>query len=179
MTSATEKKVNFTSGAPIVGDRKPVLQPDDCQHPVALDECVGAAMHKINNTVGKFSTPAYRKAPLVLSRCARGGKTTMLKAIDMQLRHLGHATIFVSFNGLGFRMLKERKETVSEALYRVITNQIDSSLRVTEPRRMDWEALDAYISQHTRFVLLIDEINALGQKVGSELAPILKEYFLD
>eukprot|EP00981_Chlorochromonas_danica_P013773 scaffold6852_cov215-Ochromonas_danica.AAC.10 len=65
----------------------------------------------------------------------------------------------VSFNGTsGF--LRVPGESASEALYRLMTNQLDLRIGKQSRRVVDWDALDMHIGEQ-QFVLLIDEINVL------------------
>lgn len=114
---------------------------------------------------------------ILISRCPRGGKTTVLFELQKKLRQNGINVISVTFNGVsGFCPLQD--ETPSESLYRVITNQLDDSIPETARRSCNWRELDEFICSKP-FVLLIDEINVLCSEIGSDLAKILKEYFLD
>lgn len=82
----------------------------------------------------------------------------------------------ISFNGeTDFHKLQG--ESPIEALFRVITNQLDLQINKNQARKCDWKALDDHIGP-APFVLLIDEINILCSTIGSDLALILKKYFI-
>lgn len=153
------------------------LSPNACPHPIGVTETVCTILDHVKRTID-FKTDAQRRKTLIMiSRCPRGGKTTILEAIHKSLKSEGVNVLSVSFNGVsGFKRMKN--ETPCESLYRLVTNQLDPSLDRQAPRIMDWITLDAYISSE-RFVLLIDELNVLCSSVGSELAGVLKSYFLD
>jgi hypothetical protein len=119
----------------------------------------------------------FRKTIILISRCPRGGKTTILEMLHRSLQCNNVHVMTVSFNGVaGFVRLVD--ETPTESLFRLITNQLDEAIDKQSPRVTDWDLLDAYIGNQP-FVLLIDELNVLCNTVGSEMARVLKCYFLD
>lgn len=149
-----------------------------CAEPIGVDESVNVAVVLIQECIELETSTTYRKTPLIVSRCARGGKTTILSKLHSALQAAGVMCLSVSFNGVsGFRRSLST-ETETEALFRMITNQLDPSMETQSKRYVDWKLVDNYIGEGP-FVLLIDEINALTTTIGSDLAEILKEYFLD
>ena len=148
-----------------------------CQHPVGLNEFVTRAIDTIRETIAEATTQRYRKIMIVLCRCARGGKTTALNAIAERLHTLNTNCLVVTFSRLSFS--RRPGESDSEALFRVISNELNPSLDKNKRRLCDWEALDAHIGSEP-FVLLMDGIKALcGNIIRTELSNILKKYFLD
>eukprot|EP01039_Chlorochromonas_danica_P000798 gene798-866_t len=86
--------------------------------------------------------------------------STILEALDRSLKLREVNTMTVSFNGTsGF--LRVPGESASEALYRLMTNQLDLRIGKQSRRVVDWDALDMHIGEQ------------------HELAGVLKRYFLD
>ena len=153
------------------------ISPNACKQPVGTSNTVEWAYNHITRFIAVMGDYANRRSMIVISRCPRGGKTTILRELHEKLRENNINVISVSFNGIsGFQRL--RNETPCESLFRVITNQLDVSISETSRRVTDWKQLDDHIGDE-QFVLLIDEINVLCSVIGSELARVLKLYFLD
>ena len=153
--------------------------PNDCPEPIGLQDTIDEAMDIISRHIDKStsSSGTYRKPPILISRLARGGKTTALLALFDRLKDDGKNVMFISFNGSSnFMRLKEESE--EEAFYRVIAAQLVDSNGYEGKVVPDWETLDRHIGVRP-FVLLVDEINALSFPVSGKLSIILKKYFLD
>jgi hypothetical protein len=148
-----------------------------CTQLVGMDPTMEKALSTIQRELPQITVATHRKAPMIVSRCPRGGKTTVLIELHKRLKIENIGVISVSFNRTsGYRRLFGESE--GEALFRVITNQIDPNMKQDQWRKCDWVSLDRFIGD-APFVLLIDEINMLTKTVGSELESVLKPYFLD
>jgi len=150
-----------------------------CQNPYGINETVDIVQRKIRESIGRSITLVgdFRKAAILLSRCSRGGKTTLLHAIQKSFIDTDTQALLISFNGTtNFRRLPSESDV--QCLFRVITNQVDSRIDPSGERLVDWEALDRHIGSG-KFVLLVDEINVLGNRISSELASVLKSSFID
>lgn len=148
-----------------------------CKFLIGADKAVDEIYKHIINTMTFKASPYMRKAFAVLSRCPRGGKTTIMQLLHQRLHSQDINVMSVSFNGVsGFHRLPD--ESPLESLFRIMTNQLNSDIGRETRRVTDWQQLHNYIGE-APFVLLIDEINVLSTTVGSELARILKVYFLD
>jgi hypothetical protein len=132
--------------------------------------------------VGNFG---YRVPPLIISRLARGGKTTALMAIFDELKSSGEFfPIIVSFNGnANFeRVSDENKE---ETILRVIATQFYNNLQFNSDEIVfDKQKVLAFIDQagssfRGGVVLLIDELNALCRPLDRAGAKFLREEILD
>ncbi len=153
--------------------------PNDCPEPIGLQDTIAEAMDIISSHIDKStcSSGTYRKPPILISRLARGGKTTALLALFDRLKDDGNNVMFISFNNSSnFMRLEEESE--EEAFYRVIAAQLVDSNGYEGKVVPDWETLDRHIGVRP-FVLLVDEINALSFPVSGKLSIILKKYFLD
>jgi len=151
--------------------------PNDCQNLVGVREAVDEGFNFINRTIPFESCSAYRKTLLMIARCPRGGKTTILAHLHHRLRDEGFNAMSISFNG-GTYFRRLQGESASEALFRIITNQLDLQIDKNRTRNCDWKALDDHIG-HMPFVLLIDDINILFPIIEIDLALILKKYFIN
>lgn len=148
-----------------------------CGALVGVSDTVNWCYDRILTSLQFATDSSKRKTMLLISRCPRGGKTTVLRELHARLQSEGIGVISVSFNGVsGFDSLKG--ETHSDSLFRLITNQLDKDIGTQTLRVTDWEQLNTFIG-NTPFVLMIDELNVLCEVVGSELAGVLKRYFLD
>lgn len=151
-----------------------------CGNSVELDKSVEDALVYVADNIDRQSNPAERLPFGVASRLSRGGKTVLLRNIYSALRAADYNTMLISFNFVNPGFCRRNGESDCAALYRVIASQLttDGTYEADSNEECDWEALSAHIgSKH--FVLLIDEINALGSTISSSLSDILKKYFLD
>jgi hypothetical protein len=155
----------------------PSIPSGGCCQPVGLPPVVNKVAEIVERSIESASSDSARKAMIVLCRCARGGKTTTLSAIATALHKSNINCMFVSFNSFsGF--FRQAGESDSDGLYRLITNNLDPSMDPLAKRESDWDGLDKYIGTD-KFVLIIDEINALSSKISENLQNTLKKYFLD
>ena len=148
-------EVHFTVA---VEDLPPVqLSSNACQKLVGATDTVKWILLHIDHTISMETDNSYRKTIILISRCPRGGKTTILEMLHMSLQFKHMHVMTVSFNGVsGFVRLMD--ETPTESLFRLITNQLDMTIDKQSPRVTDWKSLDVYIGDEP-FVLLIDELN--------------------
>ena len=152
---------------------------NNCPEPIGLDKTINEALSITSSHIQESSNSSgtYRKPPLLISRMARGGKTTVLLAIFDRIKATGNNAMFITFNGSSnFKRLYEESE--EEAFYRVIAAQLVDLNGYRGKIVPDWEFLDHHIGE-SPFVLLVDEINALSFPVSGKLSIILKNYFLD
>lgn len=146
----------------------------------AVAEAKDIVMAELPNKTAE--TGGYRVPPLVISRLARGGKTTALcllfdalKAVkDMQVN-----VMMISFNANGsspFKILDT--ETQTEGLIRNIASQLVDP--AVDPTKIKCTAkdLDEYIGD-SPFVILIDELNAMANPVDEDAGRFLRSLFLD
>ena len=149
---------------------------NECQNPIGIEDTVKEINDYIVQTITVPSDDGYRKAPVLISRLSRGGKTTVLRAACRELLKKFNC-IMISFNGMaGYQ--EKTDEDKSSALFRLITNQIDPTFDPDAERITDWKALDEFIGDDP-FVLLIDEINSLCRLIPTAVANVLKKYFIN
>ena len=158
----------------------------DCQHPVGLDPFIdkAAAITLRELPRNDTSTGLYRKRPIVLSRLARGGKTTGLRKLFDRLQgaQLGDDHIrvmIISFNGSSDFAIRDG-ETQEQALLRVIAQQlVEGTDKELTRLLVDEDELDNYIGKKP-FLLLIDEINQLStsQPLDPDTSRLLRKLFL-
>eukprot|EP01036_Dinobryon_divergens_P032132 gene32132-41662_t len=158
---------------------------------VDMDGPVDAAFSIINRECPKLGDVFYSVPPLVISRFARGGKTTFLMSLFHRLQlSAQYLPILISFNinaSSNYEPVSGQND--EETLIRVIAAQLneigphkDASKIVV---RSSKEALLDYIETaksaggYEGVVLLIDELNALRQPLDSKGARFLRDHFLD
>ena len=127
-----------------------------------------------------------RVPPLAFCRLARGGKTTFLIKLFVELRKNGYTPIVMNFSG---EFYKYKGETHLQAVLRRIGLAFVSSPLVerervicNETRLMEYiEAFEASEKgQASRgIVLLADELNQIGSPLDEESSNFLKAEFLD
>jgi hypothetical protein len=124
------------------------------------------------------SSGAYRVRPMLCSRMARGGKTTLLFLIFDKLKQLNLSPIFISFNGSSNFQQREG-ETHTQAIVRSIALQLVETTGY-DPRYLvcEEQALDDYLGEKP-VVLIIDELNALGFPIDQDAGRMLRKLFLD
>lgn len=138
-------------------------------------------------TYAKEKTTAFtRVPPSVMSRLARGGKTTFLSLLFDKLKSAENNEfnpLFITFN---FTFLKYEGESHLNAILRLIACQLisEETLSKIKDKRLiiNKSALLNYIERTSNgkaVVLLIDELNSLGFPLESEASMFLKQYFLD
>jgi hypothetical protein len=135
-----------------------------------------------NNQIDRCgaTSGANRVPPLVVSRLARGGKSTFLRLLFDRLKEQGYVPIVINFNG---SFARRPGESNLEAVLRLICIQLlpvgswDPSTVVCNQ-----QYLLKYISDNCnnrKIVLLIDELNVLGVPLDNATSVMLKEHFLD
>ena len=153
---------------------------------VELDPCVNSCIEAISENLPKSTDgTTVRVPPVMLSRCMRGGKTTVLLHVFERLQAQGKNPVFVSFNG-DCRIDKVANEKPLATLLRAIAvalmnqkSQSQNSFRL----RCSEEVLKAYLRSKTDVVLIIDELNVLLQPTATddyeEVGAFLRQEFLD
>jgi len=61
------------------------LSPNECKNLVGVGEAVEEGFNFIDRTIRLESSPAFRKTLLMIARCPRGGKTTILAHLNDRL----------------------------------------------------------------------------------------------
>ena len=116
----------------------------DCKYPIGLPEVLARLNEVIDKNIGLKTTATYRKPAALISRLARGGKTTVLAGLFRSLQEREMNSIYVSFNGTsGFERLPS--ETEEAALFRVIAKQFTKSDDFKGKFSIDWGSIDEYI----------------------------------
>ena len=179
-----------------------VLTPDDfvadlkhCKRPktvvdrvgmIGVHECVRECLGHIKDWLPSDSATAVdRVPPVTLSRCMRGGKTTMCASFD-KLREEGYNPIFVSFNGdFNIKQLPREVDSIE-----TLTRAIGIALMKSPPTVEEMGGVACSpgtvrecLAGKEKVVLLIDELNVL-LKVGSpdlhsKVGAFLRANFLD
>ena len=154
---------------------------------VALSEVSEKALSIVNEWLPRSTDPRgdLRVPPLVICGHARSGKSTALAHIFESLKAAGMSPIIISFNGgSGFMRQEKRNETQLEALLRVIACALNPGMSDGDAKRVkcDGDALVQFLPSGV--VLLIDELNVLGESLGSlgldqEVALFLRKHFCD
>jgi hypothetical protein len=132
---------------------------------------------------------SIRRDPLVFSRLARGGKTTVLMTLFDALKENGYVVMIVSFNGAsGF--IRQPHERAEEAIMRQIVSQLIDRSAFTEDElqhlQCSEKVFDTFLDQQTRYgsssqvplIMLIDELNILGAPLSSTASKLLQRLFL-
>lgn len=148
---------------------------------IGLDSCVELCMKVILSHVGQaMQTAGFRVPPLMLSRCMRGGKTTVLCAVFDRLQRDGHNPIWVSFNGTsGIRMAdgETPHQTMTRAIAAALLKETSDN---NAPLQCEEETIHAYL-KGKKAVLLIDELNILLKPGVQDVSvgSFLRKEFLD
>jgi hypothetical protein len=160
---------------------RPDLGEDACQRPIGVESVLHEAMGYIERNIGKRTSLTSRVAPVILSRLARGGKTTALCLLFDELKRDGRfSPIMITFNGSSYFQLYEG-ESHKAAILRLIATQLLGSASARLPHtaiECDEGMLDAHLGEIPT-VLLIDELNALGVPLDVEAGLLLRKMFLD
>ena len=123
---------------------------------------------------------SYRKPPLAISRFGRGGKTTLLRLIFNALKasDMDVNVMYINFNN---NFALQAGESQEQAALRLITAQLVNDEDIDVKNIVcDRVALEEYIQLSGRpFILLVDELNSLGNPLRSEAAILFREMFLD
>jgi len=143
------------------------------------------SMRIIRDECSNIGGSDYRVPPLVMSRLARGGKTTALMALFDELKSSGEfLPIIISFNGSA-KFERIGDENNEETILRVIAAQFFNHLPLkSEDVLFDKAKVLAWIDEAGNsfrggVVLLIDELNALSRLLDRAGAKFLREEFLD
>ncbi|CAE7284835.1 unnamed protein product [Symbiodinium sp. CCMP2456] len=157
-------------------------------HFVQLAPCVSACIEAVNKRLPEQTeATSVRVPPAVLSRCMRGGKTTVLMHVFDELKEKSKNPIFISFNGDSLIRQLEN-ESCLETMLRAIA----VALLTTKPAKRDETArilcrqnvLEEYLKDKKDVVLIVDELNVLLKPDKSddgyaEVGAFLREQFLD
>ena len=163
-----------------------VAHDSSCKNLIGVDEVINNAYEIISRNIfvddSINSDQGYRKAPLIFSRMARGGKSTILRLLFDKLKRAGYNVMYISFNSF-IKFTRQEGESQSNAILRRIASQlIDCTEEEAHTICCDKDALDTYITSTTLpdkgFVLLIDELNALGP-LDRAARTLLRTLFLD
>jgi hypothetical protein len=146
---------------------------------IGVNDVVAEMVRLLRNELVMITSSAQRSRPLMISRLARGGKTTLLSLLFDELKfHRKVRVMFITFNGSS-NFETRRGESQRNAILRAIATQLvniggGDSLNI----ECDESELDKYIGG-LPFVLLIDELNALAAPVDAEAGLMLRRLFLD
>ena len=135
---------------------------------VGVDECVQECVKEVVEGVRKETTYETRVGPVMLSRCMRGGKTTVLCRLFDALQGKGYNPIYVSFSGANLARLDREQDTI-ETLAREITISImKSPPNNFAAVQCPMEVITDYLKTKKKVVLLIDELDVLLKQDGRE-----------
>jgi hypothetical protein len=175
----------------IPGDIKFVRSIDECsfsdpeytpRHYVGMDLVVTQCLSEIRGRYRNVTTDdgSYRKSPLGISRLGRGGKSTVLRKLFNALKKSDMKVnpVYISFNG-NFKF--QDGESQAQAILRMIASQLINTGGSTSVDLVcDEEYLEKYIRESERpLILLIDELNSLGNPLQTNAAILLRKMFLD
>ena len=154
---------------------------------VQLAPCVDACIHAVNiHLPQRTEATSVRVPPTVLSRCMRGGKTTLLMHVFDKLKQESKNPIFISFNGDSLI-----KPLENESFLETMLRAIAVALLKQKPQDTDGAArvlcgkivLKEYLKDKKDVVLIVDELNVLLKPSESpgydEVGTFLREQFLD
>ncbi|CAJ1384713.1 unnamed protein product [Effrenium voratum] len=166
------------------------LRPSDGDRPkrfLELDSCVDDRMQAVQDNlplVTKSTKP--RVPPAMLSRCMRGGKTTMLCKVFDRLKKEEKLPIFISFNGdsLVYKLDGEKVlDTMLRAIAVSLMKNKPADKKDAERVRCSEKALKAYLADKQDVVLVVDELNVLLKANPTDghqdVGRFLREMFLD
>ena len=145
---------------------------------IGMTDTVQALADLVFAELSVVTTADIRSRPLMISRLARGGKTTTLSFLFDELQFRGVHVMFITFNGSS--NFKTRPgESQCNCILRVVASQlVDIGNRDPIDIECGERELDHYIGD-LPFVLLIDELNALATPVDAEAGYMLRRLFLD
>ena len=172
--------VNIPFSVDIADCQRPALGESTCPYDKLVDvkDVVEKMLCLIRQEIVVSTKSAQRGRPLMISRLARGGKTTLLSLLFDELKCQNVDVMFITFNGSS-NFQSRQGESQRNAILRVIATQLveieNSDALYIE---CDEKALDKYIGD-SPFVLLIDELNALAAPVDAEAGRMLRQLFLD
>jgi len=134
----------------------------------------------------KEDSIAYRKPPMALVRCSRGGKTRALYELSSALKKKlpGAAIIYITLNDYSNLKSWEQSDPISAICRRIAfaarkltSSEFDANVSISKDVILQWLG-------KTPCVLLIDELNkfeclsATGSAGGSAVSHFLKDVFL-
>jgi hypothetical protein len=156
--------------------------PNACSRLLGVEEVIEQSLAIILEELPKVTTAfgIYRCPPLVFSRLARGGKSTVLNEIFKQLQLIAINCIIITFNGNGGFQTRSG-ESQKNSILRLIAAQLVTSCSPEQKFDIecDERALDVYIGGEP-FVLIIDELNALSNgPIDFGAGQLLRTMFLD
>ena len=150
---------------------------------VGLTTCADECVNIIRTHAVQSDNGADRVPPLMLSRCMRGGKTTLLAHLFDKVKDIeNYCPIFISFNGFSGiqpRSGESRLETLLRAI--AVTLLQPSASTDTQSVTCDEGTLTDYLDgQKGVIVLMIDELNLLLPKgtQDDKVACFLRSVFL-
>lgn len=156
------------------------LSTSSCPHDrlIGMTDVVREMADLVRAELNIATVPDARSRPLMISRLARGGKTTTLSCLFDELKRRLLRVIFITFNGSS-NFETRQGESQRNAILRVIATQL-VEIGNSDPLDIecDEHALDEYIGKFP-FVLLIDELNALAAPVDAEAGRMLRRLFMD
>jgi hypothetical protein len=159
---------------------RPSLGPTTCPYDrlIGVADVVNNMLELLREELVKVTESAQRVRPLMISRLARGGKTTILSFLFDELQRLGVRAIFITFNGSS-NFKSRQGESQRDAILRVIATQL-VDIGDSDPLNIqcDEDELDKYIGE-LPLVLLIDELNALSAPIDGAAGGMLRRLFLD
>jgi len=156
--------------------------PAACSHLVNIEPTILESLNIIYRELPRVDDFAgtIRVEPLVFSRLARGGKTTILRILFNALKESNEVyPIIISFNGSS-NFVRRHGETNLQCILRIIALQfIDVAPKAPKNVICDENALIGYLATSDKpIVLLIDELNALACPLDSDASAFLKTEFL-
>ena len=155
---------------------------------VELGPCKQACLEAVRRNLPlQTESTTVRVSPTVLSRCMRGGKTTVLMHVFDELKNESKNPIFISFNG-DSQIMQLKNESSLGTMRRAIA----VALLKEKPAKRDEAArilcrqnvLEEYLKDKKDVVLIVDELNVLLKPDKSddgyaEVGAFLREQFLD
>jgi hypothetical protein len=163
------------------------LDGDRPKHFVGLDECMKACIKVVEENLPKKTMATNpRVPPAMLSRCMRGGKTTVLCQVFDKLKASGKKPIFISFNGdtIIHRAPEENPlDTTLRAIAIALMKEKPTKSNEAKTVKCEESTLDKFLEGKDNIVLLVDELNVLLKPSDTEnyadVGRFLRESFLD
>ena len=154
---------------------------------VQLVPCVNACIKAVEtNLPQQTDATTVRVPPTVLSRCMRGGKTTVLMHVFDELKAASKNPIFISFNGdslIGQLENESCLETMLRAIAVALLKNKPQDSDEAERILCRQEVLKEYLENKKDVVLIIDELNVLLNPSQPndyrEVGRFLRKRFLD
>ncbi|CAE7823878.1 unnamed protein product, partial [Symbiodinium necroappetens] len=154
---------------------------------VQLVPCVNACIEAVEtNLPQQTDATTVRVPPTVLSRCMRGGKTTVLMHVFDELKAASKNPIFISFNGdslIGQLENESCLETMLRAIAVALLKNKPQDSDEAERILCRQDVLKEYLENKKDVVLIIDELNVLLNPSQPndyrEVGRFLRKRFLD